>query len=59
MDFGDGPDGFDPNDMTSEEEQLKMVEKQAQMQLERAKSNPTYVDRVLGMCREAVKRGTI
>ncbi len=59
MDFGDGPDAFDPEDMKDEETQIKMVQQQVKKQMERSLANKSYVDKVFGMVHEAVDCGVL
>jgi hypothetical protein len=55
----DGPDGFDPDNMTDETAQLAMVEKMKAVQLERAKNNKQYLEKVFDLVREAANKNII
>jgi hypothetical protein len=45
----DGPDGFDPDNMTDEATQQEMVEKMKAVQLENAKKNKPYLEKVFDL----------
>ena len=58
MDF-DGPDGWDQDLVNNEEEQKEMMEKVSKIQLEKAGQNKAYLQKVLGILREAEAKNII
>lgn len=55
MDF-DGEEAFDFEAMSDEKKYMEMAEKTAAIQLQNAKKNKPYLEKVFGMMREAVDR---
>ena len=55
----DGPDGFDLDQAVDEESQEAMMQRNMSLQIARAAKNQPYLNKVLGMVREAAEKNII
>jgi hypothetical protein len=55
----EGPDAFDPEKIKDEFSQMEMMEKMKAAQLERAKDNKPYLEKVFGLVKEAANKNII
>jgi hypothetical protein len=55
----DGPDGFDPDNMTDETSQSAMMETMKEAQLEKAKNKKPYLESVFDLVKKAANKNII